>query len=116
MQRAEPNGLAQLVAEQRDGRELLLLCDFDGTLCEFHVDPTAVWLPAHRRDMLTRLSRAPQTVIGFVSGRRLADVRMRTGIPRGQAFAAGLHGLEIEGPDDYFVHPDIADARLQLGQ
>ena len=86
---------------------LLLLFDFDGTLCPFHPDPSAVWLADERRDHL--LTIGTRATIAIVSGRRLDDVRRRAGLPA-STFCAGLHGLEIEGGGEYFIHPDAPAA------
>ena len=82
---------------------ILLLSDFDGTLCEFRNDPESVRLPAPRRAALSTLARRPALCVGVVSGRRAADVRDRTALA-GPVYYAGLHGMEIVGPDrDYTV-------------
>lgn len=101
---------AAAIVEARGDRRLLLCCDFDGTLVEFQPDPSAVQLPDDLRDLLRRLADHPSVSIGIVSGRRLGDVRDRTGLGDG-AWVAGLHGLEIEGGGETFVHPQVAEAR-----
>ena len=81
----------------------LLLMDFDGTLVDFNVDPSAVRLPPRRQAMLQALGARADLSAGIVSGRRIADLRERTGAGSG-VFYAGLHGLEIEGPGIRFLH------------
>lgn len=98
--------LAEQVHHALNGRRLALLLDFDGTLCEFQPDPQAVYLPRERREVLEGLQA--RAVVGLVSGRRLDDVRARSGL-RGIP-VAGLHGLEIEGFGERFVHPDLGRA------
>ena len=95
--------LAERVRRASAGRRLALLLDFDGTLCEFDPDPQAVFLPPSRRSILQSVRE--RAIVGLVSGRRLEDVRARAGlegIP-----VAGLHGLEIEGFGERYVHPDL---------
>ena len=46
----------QAIRERGAGRHLLLLCDFDGTLCEFDPDPTAVRLRPSRRALLESIA------------------------------------------------------------
>ena len=111
MERADPHVITERIRAARARQPLLLLCDFDGTLTEFHPDPAAVSLSSGRRDLLLRIAAQPGTTIGIVSGRRLDDVRERTRLSAGQGFTAGFHGLEIEGPGEGFVHPDIGAAR-----
>jgi len=100
--------LAERLRRAADGRRLLLLFDFDGTLVEFHPDPRAVFLSAERRDLILRLQ--PTAVLGVISGRRLDDVRTRTGLAP-SAYFAGLHGLEIEGHGKSFMHSDLKPAQ-----
>ena len=89
------------------GRHLLLLCDFDGTLCEFDADPAAVWLSPARRALLEEIGSDGRTTIAIVSGRRLEDVRRRTALGI-DAYYAGLHGLEIAGANERYEHPALA--------
>lgn len=98
------------VAERLDGRRLLLLSDFDGTLCEFKASPEAVWLDPVRRDLLAALSRRRGVTVGLVSGRRLDDLQRRAWID-GPVYYAGLHGLEIAGAGASFVHARVAETR-----
>jgi trehalose 6-phosphate phosphatase len=106
----DPAAAAAAIRDRREGRRLLICCDFDGTLVEFQPDPAAVVLPDDRRRMLTRLLERPDVSLALVSGRRLSDVRERTGLSD-PAWFAGLHGLEIEGGGERFVHPQVAEAR-----
>jgi len=105
MSAAEVRRAAEAIRAGFSTRHLVLLSDFDGTLCEFQIDPESVRLPDERRRLLESIGSGNATV-AIVSGRRLDDVRARAelGLP---AYYAGLHGLEIAGPDDRFRHPDI---------
>jgi trehalose-phosphatase len=89
---------------------LLLLSDFDGTLCEFRSDPDDVWLPPSRRAVLGELAGLRDVVVGLVSGRRIEDVRRRAGID-GTLYYAGLHGLEIRGDGTSFLHGQMTQTR-----
>jgi trehalose-phosphatase len=103
-----------LAIENAAERPLLLLTDFDGTLCEFQADPAAVFLSTSRRTALSTLARRPGLSIGIVSGRRVQDVRRRVALD-GPAYYAGLHGMEISGPDTSFQVPHLG-ARRELLQ
>ena len=92
------------------GHPLLLLTDFDGTLCEFQDDPAAVFLSHPRRAALSALTKRPGVTVGVVSGRRAADVRHRTAL-HGPAYYAGLHGMEIDGPNVGFEVQHLAERR-----
>lgn len=76
----------------------LLLFDFDGTLVGFALAPEAVHLPDARRALLRRIAVRPDVVLGFVSGRRLDDLRGRVAVE--PAWYAGLHGMELDLGDD----------------
>ena len=91
-------------------RPLLLLTDFDGTLCEFQADPAAVFLSDQCRTALSTLATRPGLSVGIISGRRAADVRRRTMLA-GPVYYAGLHGMEIEGPDTRFEVPHLTTRR-----
>ena len=89
---------------------ILLLSDFDGTLCEFRNDPESVHLPEPRRAALSTLARRPAVSVGIVSGRRAADIRDRAAL-NGPVYYAGLHGMEIFGPDGGFTVDQLAAHR-----
>ncbi|MEE2638571.1 MAG: trehalose-phosphatase [Acidobacteriota bacterium] len=97
----------------RDRLPILLLSDFDGTLCEFTNDPASVYLNDTRRDALSALSMRTGVLLGIVSGRRVADIRERTGLA-GPVYYAGLHGMEIEGPDTTFTVDALEERCGQL--
>jgi trehalose 6-phosphate phosphatase len=93
--------------KRRHGRHQLLLFDFDGTLAPFDPDPTAVYLAPEVAQLLGSLASKPDTTVGIISGRRLADLQTRASVP-GDTYLAGFHGLEIQAPDETFLHPGAA--------
>jgi trehalose-phosphatase len=95
------------LADRRAGRHLLLLFDFDGTLCPFDPNPDDVCLSGPVRETLRSLACRPSTTVGIISGRRLPDLHKRAHI-RPEVYLAGFHGLEIEIPGDAFMHPEAA--------
>jgi alpha,alpha-trehalase len=103
------------ISTLRAGRHLLLLLDFDGTLCEFDPDPDAVHLPDRRRELLLDLANRPGVTLAIVTGRRLEDIKRRTQLGS-RTYYAGLHGLQISGPGVTFLHPDVAKASTALRQ
>jgi trehalose-phosphatase len=113
MSEADVRLAAEVIQARTAGRHLLLLSDFDGTLCEFHTDPEAVWLSPSRRAILEDLASGPAATLAIVSGRRLDDVRQRTRLGRGTYFA-GVHGLEIEGGGDRYQHPAFSRTEALL--
>ncbi len=89
---------------------VILFLDFDGTLSPLVDRPELASLPDETRRALVALATRPRTVIGVVSGRALADLSARVGIPG--LIYAGNHGLEISGPSFSFLEPEAA-ARQQ---
>jgi trehalose-phosphatase len=106
MSAADVRRAAEAIRDGSATRHLLLFSDFDGTLCEYQIDPESVRLPDARRVLLESIGTSGNATVAIVSGRRLDDVRARTSLAL-PAYYAGLHGLEIAGPDDAFRHPDV---------
>jgi trehalose 6-phosphate phosphatase len=97
------------LVDRRAGRHLLLLFDFDGTLCPFDPDPDNVYLTATVTACLGSLARKAESTVGIISGRRLPDLHKRARVAP-EIYLAGFHGLEIEAPGEAFMHPDAAAA------
>ena len=92
------------------GTRLVFLSDYDGTLADFHVDPTIPRPSKRTRELLCRLADRDDLSFGIVSGRRVADLRTRTQL-RTRVYLAGLHGMEIEVGQRRWQHPDLEMAR-----
>ena len=86
-----------------------LFLDFDGTLAPLMDRPEHVQLAPEVRQALLRLQALPDVVVAVVSGRALADVQERVGIPG--IYCAGNHGLEIHGPDCAFLETSAIEQR-----
>jgi trehalose 6-phosphate phosphatase len=89
---------------------LLFLSDYDGTLADFHPDPTIPRPSARTAELLCKLAARPDLSFGIVSGRRISDLRTRTQLPS-RVYLAGLHGMEIEVGARRWQHPDLEAAR-----
>jgi trehalose-phosphatase len=85
---------------------ILLGLDYDGTLTPIRPRPDEAVLSDHVRGILARLACVPRVTLMIVSGRSLADVADRVGLP--ELIYAGNHGLEIRGPGLVFVEPTAA--------
>ena len=85
-----------------EGRHLLLLTDFDGTLSDLAPTPAEAVVDPAVCGSFDRIAALSNVTAGVVSGRRLVDVAERVG-PSAE-FVAGLHGLEISGTDAAFHH------------
>ena len=103
------SAVADAVARRVGDRHLLLLTDYDGTLAELAPTPAEAVLTDAAREALRRVAALDRLTLGVVSGRRLADVSERVG--PSPAYAAGLHGLEIEGRSAAFRHFSLNTAR-----
>ena len=72
---------------------LLLGLDFDGTLAPIAEDPDVPSLSESMRQSLEALAHRDEVRVVVVSGRELADLTERVGIP--DVACAGNHGLEV---------------------
>ncbi|WP_099023757.1 trehalose-phosphatase [Mycolicibacterium palauense] len=91
-------------------REPVVFLDFDGTLSEIVDDPGAATLIDGAAEALTTL--ATLCPVAVLSGRDLADVRERIGVPG--LWYAGSHGFEMVAPDGSFHQHDAAAAAIPV--
>lgn len=96
----------------RSGTRILLVLDFDGTLTPIVRRPDAARLHPAVRQTLRRLAADRRVRLAIVSGRSLADLRRRVGLP-GIVYG-GCHGLELRGPALRYTHPAARSARARL--
>jgi trehalose 6-phosphate phosphatase len=90
----------------------VLLLDYDGTLAPIVEDPVAAQVSPALQYVLTALAQHPRYRVGIISGRALADLRMR--VEGRGLYLAGNHGLEIEGPGIRYEHPKAWQLRPRL--
>ena len=101
---APDRGLAALLAPLRERpRESAVLCDVDGTLAPIVPRPEDARLLDGAAGVLEEL-RGRMRLLGFVSGRGLADLERLVGL-EGCAYA-GNHGMELHLPGE---RPRLAD-------
>lgn len=74
-------------------RKRILFLDFDGTLSPIAKDPDKARLTRNVKEWLKRISREKGVKVAIVTGRSLADIRKRVGIPN--LIYAGNHGMEV---------------------
>ncbi|HME47349.1 trehalose-phosphatase, partial [Mycobacterium sp.] len=92
------------------GRELFVCLDYDGTLSEIVSDPDTATLVDGAAKALEQL--AAQCPVAILSGRDLADIRERVGLPG--IWYAGSHGFELIGPDGSHHQNDAAAAAVPV--
>ena len=85
-------------------RQPAVFFDFDGTLSDIVEDPDTACLTAGAAEALQLLTS--QCPVAVLSGRDLADVRQRIGLPG--IWYAGSHGFESVGPDGEHHQNDAA--------
>jgi len=103
-----PNALksyGQLVGVT-NARKSMLFLDYDGTLSPIVSDPAAAALVDGAAKALELVSAV--CPVAILSGRDLADIRDRVGIPG--IWYAGSHGFELTGPDGTYHQNDAAAA------
>jgi trehalose 6-phosphate phosphatase len=88
----------------RNAGGLWLGTDYDGTLAPISDDPAEKTLSAETHEALKALLKIPALRISVISGRDLANLRERVGIPF--LGYAGNHGLEFEWADEREEHPE----------
>lgn len=86
--------------DPREGKNLLLAFDFDGTLSPLADHPNQARLSSSARRHLRVLAQCHRVVV--LSGRALKDVRYKVGIP--SIVYGGNHGVEISGPGVRYVN------------
>ena len=96
-----------LVQHQR----LFVFADFDGTLSELVDIPSKAVPDPETVRALRRLLQRRRVSIAVISGRSVADVAARVGLP---LIYAGDHGVEIHAPDFDFIHPEADSLRKRL--
>ncbi|OBI40263.1 trehalose-phosphatase [Mycobacterium kyorinense] len=92
-----PDALASYgqIAAAAAARRVAVLLDFDGTMSAIVDDPDAATLVEGAADALEAL--VAQCDVAVISGRDLADVASRVGLPG--IWYAGSHGFELTAPD-----------------
>jgi trehalose 6-phosphate phosphatase len=99
---------SRLLDENLGARRPAVFFDFDGTLSDIVDDPDAARLVAGAAEALQQL--AARCPVAILSGRDLADVSARVGLPG--IWYAGSHGFELTAPDGTHHQNDAAAAAI----
>ncbi len=106
-----PDALQALrLADGLFSRPPAVFFDFDGTLSDIVDDPDAARPVAGATEALQKL--AAQCPVAVLSGRDLADVTKRVGLPG--IWYAGSHGFELTAPDGTHHQNDAAAAAIPM--
>ncbi|WP_109210677.1 MULTISPECIES: trehalose-phosphatase [Microbacterium] len=94
---------------------LLVALDFDGTLSPLADDPMSARMLPAARDAVDALVAAPDTVVAFVSGRSLVDLRVIADHDdSSRVLLAGSHGAEFWSPGEGILSHGEDDADVAL--
>jgi trehalose 6-phosphate phosphatase len=100
----------QALADGLADRRPAVFFDFDGTLSDIVDDPDSARPVAGATEALEKL--AARCPVAVLSGRDLADVTKRVGVPG--AWYAGSHGFELTAPDGTHHQNDDAAAAIPV--
>jgi trehalose 6-phosphate phosphatase len=100
----------QALADGLADRRPAVFFDFDGTLSDIVDDPDAARPVAGATEALGKL--AARCPVAVLSGRDLADVTNRLGVPG--IWYAGSHGFELTAPDGTHHQNDAAAAAIPV--
>ncbi|HEV7712395.1 MAG TPA: trehalose-phosphatase, partial [Asanoa sp.] len=93
--------------------QLLIACDYDGTLAPIVTDPTlAVPLPESVA-AVRALAALPQTTVAVVSGRALRDLATLSRLPS-EVHLVGSHGSEFDIGFVERLTPELVEVRTRL--
>ena len=105
------SALDAIADELKQSDQILFALDYDGTLAPIAPQPELAALPSPARQVVEWLSQLPGVHVAVVSGRALEDVKARVALP---LIYAGNHGLELEGPDFAYRHPQALERTPEL--
>jgi len=103
------HALEQIDAARRKGRTAALLFDYDGTLVPIVPHPSLAMLPSEARSVLERLAGLPRIALGFLSGRKLDDLKAMVGLR--DVYYAGTGGLELDLRGTVLTPPEALSGR-----
>src|SRR3981189_2244921 len=95
--------------------QLLVACDYDGTLAPIVDDPTHAAPLPEAVAAIRRLAALPRTPVAVVSGRALRDLAALSRLPS-EVHLVGSHGSEFDVGFVERIAPEISDLRTRLGR
>jgi trehalose 6-phosphate phosphatase len=100
--------LRRLLAAYGQGRPIVLMSDYDGTLVPLVEHPSLARLDRRTHRLLRRLSSWPGVHVAIVSGRALRDIQALVSLPK--VLLAGTSGLELDLHGLRITHPQARQA------
>lgn len=105
--------ISPTLAARLSGTPLAILLDIDGTLAPIAPRPDAAVVPAATLEIISKLSRMPNTHVVVVTGRAVAAARKL--VPLDGLGVIGNHGFEILGEDgEMIIAPEALSHRDAL--
>jgi len=95
--------------------QLLVACDYDGTLAPIVDDPTRAEPLPEAAAAIRELAALPQTTVAVISGRALRDLAALSRLPS-EVRLVGSHGSEFDVGFAARIAPEAAALRTRLGQ
>ena len=93
--------------------QLLVACDYDGTVAPFVADPMNA-LPLRETSVALRsLAALPQTSVAVISGRSLRDLSILSRLPA-EIHLVGSHGTEFDIDFALELDPELKERRVRL--
>ena len=93
---------------------LLVACDYDGTLAPIVDDPTKAWPLPEAVAAVRSLAALPQTTVAVISGRSLRDLAALSRLPS-EVHLVGSHGSEFDVGFVERIAPELAELRTRIG-
>lgn len=93
--------------------QLLVACDYDGTLAPIVEDPAAAAPLPEAVAALRSLASLPQTTVAVVSGRALRDLAALSRLPS-EVHLVGSHGSEFDVGFVARLEPELVELRRRL--
>jgi trehalose-phosphatase len=95
--------------------QLLVACDYDGTLAPLVDDPTHAVPYPEAVAAVRSLAALPQTTVAVISGRSLRDLAALSRLPN-EVKLVGSHGSEFDVGFVERIAPEVAELRTTLGR
>ena len=93
--------------------QLLIACDYDGTLAPIVEDPSAAQPLPEAVAAVRALAALPQTTVAVVSGRALRDLATLSRLPS-EVHLVGSHGSEFDIGFVQRLAPELVDLRTRI--